>query len=109
MWESNLTFVMPPPAVGGCFPTEHVPAKDGHGIGRSALLALCVLVSEGLEPLGALEAANARRPLVSPSPAQYHAWIRWRGRRREAQAAPWSFPDFDAFKAVAHRHPRGGA
>ena len=41
-----------------------------HGVGRSALLALCVLVSRGDPPLGALERAKSARWQVSPSPEQ---------------------------------------
>jgi protein-tyrosine phosphatase len=86
---------------------ERVLVHCEHGIGRSALLALCILVGEGLEPLRALEIAKTKRPLVSPSPAQYEAWIQWLERRREVQAASWPIPDFDAFKAIAYRHLRG--
>ena len=56
---------------------ERVLIHCQHGIGRSALLALCVLVSRGHEPLAALRLAKARRSLVSPSPAQYEAWVAW--------------------------------
>ncbi|MYZ46696.1 protein-tyrosine phosphatase family protein [Propylenella binzhouense] len=69
-----------------------------HGIGRSALLALCVLVERGMSPLGALRLAKERRPVLSPSPEQYEAWAAW--TRRHGMAAP----DFDAFRAVAYRH-----
>jgi predicted protein tyrosine phosphatase len=71
-----------------------------HGIGRSATLALCVLVDLGLAPLAALTLAKSRRPLVSPSPAQYEAWTAWLARRRP----PPPLPDFDAFAAIAYRH-----
>jgi protein-tyrosine phosphatase len=71
-----------------------------HGIGRSATLALCVLVHRGFDPLAALTLAKDLRELVSPSPAQYEAWAAWIRRR----ADPAAVPDFDAFKAVAYRH-----
>jgi hypothetical protein len=71
-----------------------------HGIGRSATLALCVLVDRGLDPMAALQQAKDRRERVSPSPAQYEAWTAW--IRRCAPAA--AIPPFDAFKAVAYRH-----
>jgi len=80
-----------------------------HGIGRSATLALCVLVSRGMEPLEALEIAKSRRPLVSPSPAQYEAWIAWLSRWRASSGAAWEEPSFDAFKAIAYRHLPGAA
>jgi protein-tyrosine phosphatase len=75
-----------------------------HGIGRSATLALCVLVSRGLAPLEALELAKSRRELVSPSPAQYEAWAAWLRDRRAAPGNGWEVPHFDAFKAIAYRH-----
>jgi protein-tyrosine phosphatase len=64
-----------------------------HGIGRSATLALCVLVDQGLTPLEALSQAKSARARVSPSPAQYEAWVAWLGRRAP-QAAPPSFHEF---------------
>jgi protein-tyrosine phosphatase len=71
-----------------------------HGIGRSATVALCVLVHRGLAPLAALAQAKDARALVSPSPAQYEAWTAW-VRRRVPTA---QVPRFDAFKAIAYRH-----
>lgn len=91
---------------GVAFAARHLSARGRvlihcqHGIGRSALLALCVLVDCGHEPLAALELAKSRRAKVSPSPAQYEAWATWlRGR----EIAP---PSFDAFAAIAYRHLR---
>jgi protein-tyrosine phosphatase len=75
-----------------------------HGIGRSATLALCVLVSRGMEPLHALELAKSRRSLVSPSPAQYEAWVRWLRSYKTRSRLAWEIPSFDAFKAIAYRH-----
>jgi protein tyrosine phosphatase (PTP) superfamily phosphohydrolase (DUF442 family) len=76
-----------------------------YGIGRSPTLALCVLVHRGVEPLAALAAAKDVRELVSPSPAQYTAWVEW--IRRRAPTA--GLPGFEAFKAIAYRHlPIGG-
>lgn len=72
-----------------------------HGIGRSATLALCVMVAGGMPPLEALRLAKDRRALVSPSPAQYEGWAAWlRGR-----ACP-DVPSFDDFAAIAYRHLR---
>lgn len=73
-----------------------------HGIGRSGLLGLCVLVERGYSPLAALELAKTRRPKVSPSPAQYEAWSRWLGERAITP------PSFDEFAAIAYRHLRAG-
>ncbi|MEO7027749.1 MAG: hypothetical protein ABI056_09375, partial [Caulobacteraceae bacterium] len=70
-----------------------------HGIGRSALLALCVLVDRGLAPLAALTAAKDSRALVSPSEVQFLAWSEWITRR--STAAP---PDYREFGLIAYRH-----
>lgn len=71
------------------------------GVGRSALLALCVLVDRDMAPMEALNLAKDRRWQVSPSPAQYQAWATWLGRRG------LSVPSFQAFAAVAYRHIGG--
>ena len=68
------------------------------GVGRSALLALCVLADGGRAPLDALSLAKDGRWQVSPSPAQYEAWATW---LRARGVAP---PTFEAFAAVAYRH-----
>jgi protein-tyrosine phosphatase len=69
-----------------------------HGIGRSALLALCVLVDGGLEPLDALKQAKDRRERVSPSQSQYEGWARWLAARGVAP------PDYHSFGCIAYRH-----
>jgi predicted protein tyrosine phosphatase len=69
-----------------------------HGIGRSALLALCVLVDQGCDPLGALTHAKDIRSVVSPSRSQYEGWAEWlRSRGMTA-------PDYHTFGCVAYRH-----
>lgn len=83
---------------------ERVLIHCEHGIGRSATLALCVLVSREMEPLAALELAKSRRSLVSPSPAQYEAWAKWLRDWKGAHQVDWDIPPFDAFKAIAYRH-----
>jgi hypothetical protein len=83
---------------------ERVLVHCEHGIGRSATLALCVLVSRGLAPLEALELAKSRRSLVSPSPAQYEAWAEWLHAWKAAHAPDWEVPSFDAFRTIAYRH-----
>src|SRR4051794_35579454 len=71
-----------------------------HGVGRSATVALCVMVDRGFQPLEALARAKAARAHLSPSPAQYEAWAAWLRRR-----APESeVPHFGAFKAIAYSH-----
>lgn len=69
-----------------------------HGIGRSALLALCVMVDEGWQPLDALARAKDRRAAVSPSQSQYEGWVRWLAHRGQ------SAPDFHTFGCIAYRH-----
>lgn len=48
-----------------------------HGVGRSTLLATCVLVSRGARPLDALRHAKARRPVLSFSEAQQRRFLEW--------------------------------
>ena len=69
-----------------------------HGIGRSALLALCVLVDQGQAPLDALRLAKDRRELVSPSERQYDGWAEW--LRRNGHPVP----DYHSFGCIAYRH-----
>jgi hypothetical protein len=69
-----------------------------HGIGRSALLALCVLVDEGWEPLDALCHAKDSRTAISPSLSQYRGWAEWL-RSRSLTA-----PDYHTFGCIAYRH-----
>jgi predicted protein tyrosine phosphatase len=73
-----------------------------HGIGRSALLALCVMVDHGWQPLDALARAKDRRAAVSPSQSQYEGWVRWLAHRGQAA------PDFHAFGCIAYRHLANG-
>ncbi len=73
-----------------------------HGIGRSALLALCVLVDRGMPPLAALSLAKDRRDQISPSPAQFEAWARW------LRHAGHPVPVFDDCAAIAYRHRNAG-
>jgi protein-tyrosine phosphatase len=80
-----------------------------HGIGRSALLALCVLVELGHAPLEALARAKQVRPRVSPSPAQLEAFIAWCEEWRVQQARPWRTPGFEELAAIAYSHLRPAA
>lgn len=86
------------------FATEHIRRGEKvlihcqHGIGRSALLALCVMVDQGLDPLAAIRQAKDRRERVSPSPAQFEGWCEWlRHRGHEA-------PSMHSFGCIAYRH-----
>jgi protein-tyrosine phosphatase len=69
-----------------------------HGVGRSPLLALCVMVDRGMEPLEALTQAKNRRVRVSPSEAQYRGWAEWLERNGHP------VPDYHSFGCIAYRH-----
>jgi protein-tyrosine phosphatase len=77
---------------------EKVLIHCQHGIGRSALLALCVMVDQGMAPLDALEQAKTHRRRVSPSQSQYEGWCDW--LRRNGHPVP-SYHDFGC---IAYRH-----
>jgi protein-tyrosine phosphatase len=70
-----------------------------HGIGRSATLALCLLVNRGVQPLDALTLAKDARALISPSQSQYEAWAVWLARRTQAKP-----PSYHEFGMIAYRH-----
>jgi hypothetical protein len=63
------------------------------GIGRSALLACCVLVAFGHEPCEAIAIAKRARPIVSPHPDQLHALLAFAEKhckeRGRTQPATW--------------------
>ena len=90
------------------FAREHIRRGDKvlihcqHGIGRSALLSLCVLVEEGWEPLQALSHAKDVREAVSPSHSQYRGWSDWLSSRGKAA------PDYHTFGCIAYRHLANG-
>lgn len=88
---------------------ERVLIHCQYGIGRSALLALCVLVARGLAPLDALRLAKDARPVVSPSPEQLEAFRHFSESIRDARAAGWEVPTFDELAAIAYRHLREDA
>lgn len=95
---------------GLAFVIEHLQADRRvlvhcqFGIGRSALLGLCVLVHRGHAPLDALLLAKDRRALVSPNPRQFEAWAAWCRAHKQSCAASWDVPSFDAFATIAYRH-----
>jgi protein tyrosine phosphatase (PTP) superfamily phosphohydrolase (DUF442 family) len=102
-----------PPAMleAGVAFAEQMEAQDRallihcqHGIGRSALLALCVMVDRGWAPAEALSQAKQVRAQLSPSPSQYRAWASWLLAWKARHGASWAIPDFDAFAAIAYRH-----
>jgi predicted protein tyrosine phosphatase len=79
-----------------------------HGVGRSALLALCVLVARGEAPLAALERAKSARPRVSPSPEQLAAFAAWVRRWAARSGAEVAVPTLDDLGRIAWRHLYGG-
>jgi protein-tyrosine phosphatase len=77
-----------------------------HGIGRSALLALCTLVAGGAEPLDAMNRLKAGRPVACPGAEQIEAFRLWVGRWKQRTGARWEVPSFDALAWVAYAHLR---
>lgn len=77
-----------------------------YGIGRSALLALCVLVDRGDAPLEAMERAKRARRVVSPSPAQLQAFATFAAAWKAERGATWQVPDVRALGTIAWRHLR---
>jgi protein-tyrosine phosphatase len=75
-----------------------------HGIGRSALLAMCVLVQDGMPPIEAMSVAKDARAVVSPSPEQLKGFIEFTRRHRSVTGAAWPLPSFTALAAIAYRH-----
>jgi Dual specificity phosphatase, catalytic domain len=73
-----------------------------YGIGRSALLALCVLVAGGETPLEALRRTKHARWKVSPSPEQLGAFRTWVERQGG------SAPPLEALFDIAYAHLRAG-
>jgi protein-tyrosine phosphatase len=98
MLHRGVAFVAPRLDAG-----ETVLIHCQHGIGRSVLLALCVLVARGAEPLDALARAKARRGVVSPSPEQFEGWREWLEDCASCRSVNWRPPSFDEFAAIAYR------
>jgi predicted protein tyrosine phosphatase len=73
-----------------------------HGIGRSALLVLCVLVAEGCAPLEAMVRAKRVRPEVAPNTEQLSAFITWCERRGPSVAPS---PSLEALERIAWALP----
>jgi hypothetical protein len=75
-----------------------------HGIGRSALLACCVLVALGHDPCHALAMAKRVRPVVSPHPDQLHALLEFACDWRRAQGRSATETTWDQLAAIAYNH-----
>ena len=83
---------------------ERVLIHCEYGIGRSVLLACCVLVSQGHSPLAALTAIKDAREKASPSPRQLEALLAWSAdwhQRRQTMCPPVTW---DELARVAYRH-----
>lgn len=100
MLRHGVAFVSPRLDAG-----ETVLIHCQHGIGRSALLALCVMVARGMAPLDALTRAKSRRAIVSPSPQQFEGWRGWLEDHAGRASVSWRPPSFDEFAAIAYRRP----
>ncbi|HEX8434466.1 protein-tyrosine phosphatase family protein [Archangium sp.] len=80
---------------------ERVLIHCEHGVGRSALLALCVLVELGDAPLAAMERAKAARSAVCPNTAQLRAFLAWCEAWRGERGAGWELPSLVALEEAA--------
>lgn len=83
---------------------ERVLVHCQYGIGRSALLALCVLVDRGAEPLEAMERAKSARRVVSPSPEQLRAFVAFAAEVKAGRGAAWEVPAVRDVGRIAWRH-----
>ncbi|HEX8703722.1 MAG TPA: protein phosphatase [Myxococcaceae bacterium] len=80
-----------------------------HGVGRSAMLALCVLVAGGATPLEAMERTKQARWQVAPTPEQLQGFMSWAEAWRARHGLTWAVPDFDELARIAYRHLRSFA
>ncbi len=83
---------------------EKVLVHCQHGIGRSALLALCVLVDRGAAPLDAMERAKSARRVISPSPDQLQAFVAFCAEVKAERGTPWEVPALKEVGKIAWRH-----
>ena len=83
---------------------ERVLVHCQHGIGRSALLALCVLVDRGLPPLDAMEQAKSARRVVSPSPDQLQTFLAFSAELKARRGFAWAVPTLREVGRIAWRH-----
>jgi hypothetical protein len=83
---------------------EKVFVHCEHGIGRSALLVCCVLVSRGATPRRAIERVKAARARAAPSPEQLRALLQWTGEWCRVQGRPCPPDTLAELSAVAYQH-----
>lgn len=91
-------------AVDGIERGERVLIHCQYGIGRSALLALCVLVARGAGPIEAMARLKEARPKISPGPEQLAAFVEYCRAVRTENGASWSVPPVERLGAIAWRH-----
>ncbi|QSQ20933.1 dual specificity protein phosphatase family protein [Pyxidicoccus parkwayensis] len=77
-----------------------------HGVGRSALLALCCMVAMGHPPLEALTLAKKQRWQMSPSSEQLRTFRAWAEDWRARHGLPWQVPELNALADIAYSHLR---
>ena len=82
---------------------ERVYVHCEHGIGRSALLVCCVLVSRGHLPRSALDLTKAGRAKVCPNPEQLHALLDWAASHHARSGRPPAPDTWDDLAGVAYR------
>lgn len=85
---------------------ERVLVHCEYGIGRSPLLAVCVLVARGEPPLSAMERVKRARRVVSPSPEQLEALADYSAEIRAERGARWDAPSVQELASVAWSHLR---
>jgi protein-tyrosine phosphatase len=83
---------------------DNVYVHCEHGIGRSVLLCMCVLVELGSSPLQVLHTIKRARPCACPSPAQLEAFVTWCEKN-----VPRSVPSWQALADIAYASLRRGA
>lgn len=81
---------------------ERVLIHCEYGIGRSVVLACCVLVSLGHTPQDALRKIKLARRIVCPSPDQLHALLDWSAEWYKTQNAPCPDVSCDDLTAIAY-------
>lgn len=87
MLDQGVTWVRERLASG-----EKVFIHCEHGVGRSALLAVCVLVDQRVAPLDALRHAKTRRKVISFSEPQQRRFLEWCEHHRARTGARWTTP-----------------
>jgi protein-tyrosine phosphatase len=88
---------------------ERVLLHCQFGIGRSPLLACCVLIGLGNNPRDALVIAKRARPVVSPSPEQLHALLAFARRRCRRDGQSPAATTWHDLAAVAYINSPAGS